>query len=70
MTETTHLAGEPRAALERLGRATEQTRYAASPPSTSHAAEDARTVRTALLRRAETRQRWRALLWPTSLRRT
>jgi transglutaminase-like putative cysteine protease len=70
MTEATHLAGEPRAALERLGRATEQTRYAASPPRGTHAAEDARTVRAALLRRAETRQRWRALLWPASLRRT
>jgi transglutaminase-like putative cysteine protease len=70
MTESTRLAGEPRAALERLGRATEQTRYAASAPRASHAAEDARTVRAALLRRAETRDRWRALLWPASLRRT
>lgn len=63
-----HLRGEDREALVRVGRATEQARYAAKPPSTAGLAADVGTVRTALLRRADRGQKWRARLLPVSLR--
>jgi transglutaminase-like putative cysteine protease len=69
MSARARLAGEPRDALVRLGRATEQSRYAASPPAPADIEHDVRTVREALTRRASGRERWRALLWPASLRR-
>jgi transglutaminase-like putative cysteine protease len=63
-----HLRGEAAEAAVRLGRATEQARYARTPPSTQGLAADVGTVRTALLRRAERGTKWRALLLPASLR--
>jgi transglutaminase-like putative cysteine protease len=62
------LRGEAADAARRVGRATEQARYAATPPSTAGLADDVSTVRTALLRRAERKARWKALLLPVSLR--
>jgi hypothetical protein len=63
-----HLRGEAADAARRLGRATEQARYAATPPSTRGLAQDVGTVRAALLRRAERGTKWRAVLLPASLR--
>ncbi|MFN8158046.1 MAG: DUF3488 and transglutaminase-like domain-containing protein [Candidatus Nanopelagicales bacterium] len=63
-----HLRGEDREALQRVGRATERSRYAATPPSTVGLADDVETVRAALMRRADRGDRWRARFLPASLR--
>jgi hypothetical protein len=66
--ETNLLAGDAAAAVTRVGRATEQSRYALTPPAASALADDVRTVRGALLRRVDRTTRWRAALMPASLR--
>jgi transglutaminase-like putative cysteine protease len=66
---TQHLRGPAAEAATRVGRATEQARYAATPPASDGLAEDVGTVRSALLARAERGQRWRSILVPASLRR-
>ncbi|MBI1377557.1 MAG: hypothetical protein GC157_08765 [Frankiales bacterium] len=68
IVERAHLRGDVAAAATRIGRTTEQARYAPAPPSTEGLAEDLGTVRTALLERADTGTRLRATLFPPSLR--
>ncbi|HET7900234.1 MAG TPA: transglutaminase-like domain-containing protein, partial [Candidatus Nanopelagicales bacterium] len=68
VSEHEHLRGEARDALVRVGRATERSRYAATPPPTVGLADDVTTVRAALLRRADRGVKWRARLLPASLR--
>ncbi len=55
------------AALSRLALVVERSRYATSLPAGSAPASDAREVMAVISRRAEPRQRVRALLWPASL---
>jgi hypothetical protein len=64
------LMGEAADATTRLARATEQVRYAPSPPSGEGVAHDVAAVRGALWRRAEWKARLRAVFLPASLRRT
>ena len=65
-----HLSGDVADAATRVGRVTERSRYAATPPSTEGLSDDVSTVRTALLDRVDRSTRVRATLLPVSLRRT
>ena len=65
-----HLVGDVAQAATRVGRVTERSRYAATPPSTEGLSDDVSTVRTALLDRVDRSTRVRATLLPVSLRRT
>lgn len=64
------LMGEAADATTRLARATEQVRYAPTPPAADGVAHDVQAVRGALWRRAEWKARFRAVFLPVSLRRT
>jgi transglutaminase-like putative cysteine protease len=64
------LMGEAAEATARLARATEQVRYAPTPPTSDGVAHDVAAVRGALWRRAEWKARFRAVFLPASLRRT
>jgi hypothetical protein len=64
-----YLRGDVAAAATRVGRTTELSRYAPTPPSTDGLADDVTAVRTALLDRVDRSTRIRALLMPASLRR-
>jgi len=68
--ERQHLSGPVAEAATRVGRVTERSRYAATPPSTEGLTDDVSTVRTALLDRVDRPTRLRATLLPASLRRT
>jgi transglutaminase-like putative cysteine protease len=63
------LRGTVAEAATRVGRTTERSRYAATPPPTEGLVEDVSTVRTALLERTDRGTRVRAILLPASLRR-
>lgn len=58
---------EAASALQRLVQCVERARYAATLSADVAPADDASTVMQAISRRADNRQRLRALLWPTSL---
>jgi hypothetical protein len=64
-----HLAGDPDAlaALRRLARSVERSRYAATPMTDVDPAHDAETVMTALVPGVGRLQRIRAFWWPSSL---
>ena len=62
------LTGDAAEATTRLCRATEQSRYSASPPRTGRLTTDVRIVRRALLRRMDRSTRVRATLLPPSQR--
>jgi hypothetical protein len=68
--ERQHLSGEVADAATRVGRVTERSRYAATPPSVEGLTDDVSTVRTALLDRVDRPTRLRAALLPASLRRS
>lgn len=65
---TQRLAGDDAAAVTRLGRAVEQTRYAPNPGSVTGVRRDLETVRAALIARVDRPVRLRAALLPQSLR--
>jgi transglutaminase-like putative cysteine protease len=67
--EREQLSGSVAEAATRVGRVTERSRYAATPPSTEGLTDDVSTVRTALLERVDRPTRLRATLLPASLRR-
>ena len=62
------LRGSVADAATRVGRTTERSRYAATPPPVDGLVDDVSTVRTALLERTDRGTRVRALLLPASLR--
>jgi transglutaminase-like putative cysteine protease len=68
--ERQRLSGSVAEAATRVGRVTERSRYAATPPSTDGLTDDVSTVRTALLDRVDRPTRLRAALLPASLRRS
>ncbi len=68
--ERQHLTGTVAEAATRVGRVTERSRYAATPPSTDGLTDDVSTVRTALLDRVDRPTRIKAALLPASLRRS